>query len=132
MNAKLRLMSYPSGTALHFTVVTSDMRRAEAAMLASLRSAEAVAEGIRPKHKCGNESFSGPFVAIARRMTEAAREFPAAPHNLLSPAAAREWFDREGCPGETLQQFLIDRECLTAFDGGLMRAKKPPPLRVHE
>ena len=38
IDAKLRLQQYPRGTVLHFTILTSDMRRAESAM-ARLRTA---------------------------------------------------------------------------------------------
>lgn len=120
VNARNRLKQNVKGTKLLLEVVTSDMRAAEAAMLASLRSAEAAAEGIEALRDegLGNETFSGPFLTIARRVTEAAWLFPAAPHNLLSEEAAREWYRREcdaGNVGEGvgIRQFLIDNECLT-------------------
>ena len=120
VDVRKRLQQCPHGTVLHLTVVTSDMRKAEAAMLASLRSAEASAEGIEALkvYKLGNETFRGPFAKIARRVTDAARLFPAEPHNMMSPGAAREWYNRECDAGNVaegvdIKQFLIDNECLT-------------------
>lgn len=120
VDPKMRQQQYPVGTTLHLTVVTSDMREAEKEMLSSLRSAEAAAEGIEAMRGrgWGAETFDGPLAKIAQRVTAAARMFPAAPHNLMSPEGAREWYERERQSGTlevgvTLEQFLINNECLT-------------------
>ena len=116
-DAQRRLEDCIPGTVLHLTIVTSDMRKAEAAMLASLRSAQAVAEGIEAMQArgWGTETFEGPFAKIARRVTDAARLFPAERHNLMSKEAAREWYEREKKTRALpcIEQFLVDNECLT-------------------
>ncbi len=138
VNARNRLKNNAKGTKLHLTVVTSDMRAAEAAMLASLRSAEAAAEGVEDLRGegLGNETFRGPFLTIARRVTEAARLFPAAPHNLMSAEAAREWYARERAAGNvaegvSVRQFLIDNKCLTDLrrDRAVRVVRRAPLLR---
>ena len=120
VNSRDRLKNNVKGTKLLLEVVTSDMRAAEAAMLASLRSAEAAAEGVEDLRGegLGNETFRGPYGRIEQRVTEAAGLFPAAPHNLMSVEAAREWYERERAAGKvaegvSIRQFLIDNECLT-------------------
>ena len=118
-DVKKRVQQTNRGTKLHLSILTSDMRAAEEAMLSSLRSAEAVAEGVEAVPERGTETFRGPFHKIAHRVTAAARLFPAAPHNLMSPEAAREWYEREkgsgalSSNGKSIKQFLIDNECLT-------------------
>ena len=126
VDVKKRLQSYPTGTQLHFTCLTSDMRRAEASMLASLRSLEAVSEGIEAQPNCGKETFRGPFAKIARRVTAAAQEFPAEPHNMMSVEAARAWYDgRDGDTGTSFTQFLIDNECVTLINN---QSTRPRPI----
>ena len=127
------------GTKLLYAVVTSDMRNAEAVMLASLRSADAVAEGIEAMKKkgWGDETFRGPYDKIEQRVTEAARLFPAAPHNLLSEEAAREWYERARAAGDVaegvgIRQFLIDNECPTDVRDSTVCAQDAEESSDHE
>ena len=131
VDVRKRMLNIYPGTVLHFTMVTIDMRRAETEMLNSLRSAEAVAEGIEAVRDRGCETFRGPLGKIARWATAAARMFPAEPHNLMSPQAVQEWYARE-CAGSSLsiEQFLIDNECLTDINISAHRKRAASSDRV--
>jgi hypothetical protein len=122
-NLGRRMHAYPTGTTLLFSVCTSDMRRGEAVLLASLQHCDDVVFQLNS----GRECFKGPLQTIVDRVIAAATLFPPTQRTNLRPHDACTWFFQEH-PGEAasilqdppgrrclamLHQFLLQHDCIT-------------------
>ena len=134
-NLKKRLDGYPAGTILLFQVSTSNMRRAEKAMLDALRRSPDMR--VAP----GMESFYGPLDVVVAALNDAARLFPPTDRTVLPPRDACDWFleshpdvslsDQRSADRnlELLHQFLVRHECITLVSKAEMMAHDGAALR---